>query len=679
MRMKKLLLTSLAALFAVVVFAHPRVIKQLPSSDMLRSYVVEKKLTPMVSFKGVVAPRKNKVLGKAASRRAQLSSIDELNGDFVFANYEYDVDSTMHLVPAEVAYSGSAATIEVTGENTIAIYGFTPEATNAINATIDLETGEISIPSGQVLFTDEDYGDIFLQNITSEGDLKGVVYEGGIISMEDLWIDAVVYQGTTYYWGNYFHFSVVAPTNGVMEYNAMTRNGGEYQPQTLNVLITQDEDTKEVTVFNFSVWGLGVDITLNSDKTFILSSDNAVDNGGSKYGLYYVVGSTAEGNLSLNVPGNGTATTLKSDDYWTLYSYEGYWRFAQSPFTITLIDGTEFEYPEAETGDLVVLPEGVTPVSMPFSYAIRENGERIKKTGVVNVAVVESDVYFQGIDLQIPEAWVKGTMDAENGIITIPVTYTGAVNETAHFFAGEGSDGKPVEFIIEYDAEANTYYGPNWVEFYKTSTGGEAYYYGGLFIGTKPTPFTMPETVVPVEKPYTGKFYNSRTGEFVEKTGNVKVAKNGNIVYIQGLFSTYFENDCVVGQIVENENTKYVVFPAGEYVGELASGFQAYLLSYFYDQDSQSINLSSIVFVYDETNDTYTLGTPLMLSTSSKDVNFFVEWAQAGLIIGTESSGIAITKADVKANGQMYNLAGQKVGKDYKGLVIVNGKKFVQK
>jgi hypothetical protein len=31
------------------------------------------------------------------------------------------------------------------------------------------------------------------------------------------------------------------------------------------------------------------------------------------------------------------------------------------------------------------------------------------------------------------------------------------------------------------------------------------------------------------------------------------------------------------------------------------------------------------------------------------------------------------------ANDVMFNLAGQKVGKEYKGIVIVNGKKMIQK
>ena len=43
-------------------------------------------------------------------------------------------------------------------------------------------------------------------------------------------------------------------------------------------------------------------------------------------------------------------------------------------------------------------------------------------------------------------------------------------------------------------------------------------------------------------------------------------------------------------------------------------------------------------------------------------------------------TGIEVAKSQQPmANGYIYNLAGQKVGKDYKGLVIKNGKKMIQK
>lgn len=59
--------------------------------------------------------------------------------------------------------------------------------------------------------------------------------------------------------------------------------------------------------------------------------------------------------------------------------------------------------------------------------------------------------------------------------------------------------------------------------------------------------------------------------------------------------------------------------------------------------------------------------------------NLKIERIAAGATEQFVPSGIAGVKAAVKADGAIYNLAGQKVGKDYKGLVIMNGKKFVQK
>ena len=47
--------------------------------------------------------------------------------------------------------------------------------------------------------------------------------------------------------------------------------------------------------------------------------------------------------------------------------------------------------------------------------------------------------------------------------------------------------------------------------------------------------------------------------------------------------------------------------------------------------------------------------------------------------IGGEVNGIEAVKADKKFNGAIYNLAGQKVNANYKGVVIQNGKKFIQK
>ena len=48
-------------------------------------------------------------------------------------------------------------------------------------------------------------------------------------------------------------------------------------------------------------------------------------------------------------------------------------------------------------------------------------------------------------------------------------------------------------------------------------------------------------------------------------------------------------------------------------------------------------------------------------------------------ITPVETSGISTIAAENTSNSAIYNLAGQKVSNDFKGLVIKNGKKFVVK
>ena len=45
----------------------------------------------------------------------------------------------------------------------------------------------------------------------------------------------------------------------------------------------------------------------------------------------------------------------------------------------------------------------------------------------------------------------------------------------------------------------------------------------------------------------------------------------------------------------------------------------------------------------------------------------------------SESTAISAVKTDNQRDDAIYNLAGQRVGKDYKGVVIINGKKVVRK
>ncbi len=106
-----------------------------------------------------------------------------------------------------------------------------------------------------------------------------------------------------------------------------------------------------------------------------------------------------------------------------------------------------------------------------------------------------------------------------------------------------------------------------------------------------------------------------------------------------------------------------------------------------YKNDFKSIafNMAEIK----EACDYYIKDVVFMLEDGSKSLidqtgtkNFYVKEG-AGTSpyeFGTDPSGIINVKEDVvKTNGAIYNLAGQRVSKDYKGIVVKDGKKFVVK
>ena len=47
--------------------------------------------------------------------------------------------------------------------------------------------------------------------------------------------------------------------------------------------------------------------------------------------------------------------------------------------------------------------------------------------------------------------------------------------------------------------------------------------------------------------------------------------------------------------------------------------------------------------------------------------------------IAQNAASVGAVPANIPADGAIYNLAGQRVGADYKGIVIVNGKKYVKR
>lgn len=99
--------------------------------------------------------------------------------------------------------------------------------------------------------------------------------------------------------------------------------------------------------------------------------------------------------------------------------------------------------------ELVELPEGVEAAEYHFEACDTYYQENVDYP--VQVAFDNTDVYFQGLSLSVPEAWVKGTL--ENGVVTLPENqymgvYESFLGDSEIFFGG-------ATFV--YDAEKATF------------------------------------------------------------------------------------------------------------------------------------------------------------------------------------------------------------------------------
>ena len=691
--MKKFLLMLVAVMVAVTSFAQLKERIPVSSLQQFAKPQLERTVTPM-KYTGKIQSKPQ--MRKASTPRRALSSASELEGEYIACSYQYytEQDETTgetKLVPATISRKGISARIEATGANTINIYGINSNAyyeDSPISATVDLETGTITIVAGQTIWSHDTYGDFTMFNM--EGDtgaepFTGTIGDDGSVAIDQLWAEAYG-EGENFDINGNINLTFLVPVNGTMSYTTdekdeQGKKTGNRIEVVQNCFIEQSEDAKDVTVWNFHNFSLGevVDITVQSDKSFSIAGGKQTVYYNSNYGYFTLFG--FNGQYLDDLYGKVEGTQLKAEIGMAIYTLGvGGWTLPQDIFTIELTDGSEFAIPQAETGELVTLPEGLTPVEYPFSFSVYVGNDRKDMLSKAYVAKSENDYYFQGLDIQIPEAWVKGIYNSEKGTITIPVTYTGAYEGTPHFFAGYGGDNGPKEISLDYDADADTYSCAATIMIYKGSkTTAYSYYYNGLFLGTKPAPTTAPDGLVTTDMPFKGKYLTENAAEAEEVAGTVKVGRDGNDLYIQNLFATEIPGGWLKGTFTTSEGKQYVKFPMNQYVGDLSNALSAYLTGYMSSGDGAGGSVSDVYFVYDEGNDYYTAVTPVIL-TRFKSTAKYTSFYQAGLTIGNAPTAISNIKDVKNDDNAWYNLNGVRVAQPtQKGLYIHNGKKFVIK
>lgn len=189
---------------------------------------------------------------------------------------------------------------------------------------------------------------------------------------------------------------------------------------------------------------------------------------------------------------------------------------------------------------------------------------------------------------------------------------------------------------------------------------------------------TLPEGLTAKAAEFKGtKTATSGVSEF---TRTVNIAQKDNLLYIQGISDekegTNAAESLMIG--VKGDNDTYT-FPRGALLG-VTESYLFFLAGY----DDATKKLEDVKMQLDKENKVLKLVNNLIVNARYTDRLFYSSWYNAGSTIDASSiideTGINVVKNEAAdAATSVFNLAGQRVSRDYKGLVIKNGKKTFNK
>lgn len=158
---------------------------------------------------------------------------------------------------------------------------------------------------------------------------------------------------------------------------------------------------------------------------------------------------------------------------------------------------------------------------------------------------------------------------------------------------------------------------------------------------------------------------------------SAKVAMVGDDVYVQGL-SAINEEAWIKG--TRDPETNVYTFVNGQYLGvymdELTeSYYNIFLIGYH-----ALLGVTNAQMTYDPETRTFTSNTFIIENVDYVDMYNPLNGYRTGLQLVPESDvAVSAVNAELGESGVRYNLAGQRVDKNFKGIFIENGKKYLKK
>ena len=291
-----------------------------------------------------------------------------------------------------------------------------------------------------------------------------------------------------------------------------------------------------------------------------------------------------------------------------------------------------------EGDKLVVLPSGVEPEAWALEGFYSDGSDGQDVFHATEVAFDGTDIYVKGLAYWFEDAWLKGTLEAETGIVTFPSgQFVGEDNYGHEYMVGfDGSDFCDIQY--EYDAEAKTltqYTSYVWEA--KTRTGldeeGDFAYWGFWEVSSLHAGAPTALEIVEVPEGLETETYVLNANEWVEESEaavetsrmkaprkamvsqpyshQMQVGFDGKDVYFKG-FSDDTADMWAKGTL--SEDGKTVTIPASQYIGLISTWASNY--DYYVTAVNEYYENVDIVLNYDADTNTFTTDQTIVLNGS---------------------------------------------------------------
>ena len=360
--------------------------------------------------------------------------------------------------------------------------------------------------------------------------------------------------------------------------------------------------------------------------------------------------------------------------------------------SIEVVLGEEEENVEPTEEDvLVALPEGAEAEVWTIEGEFNTNDGTENVQEQTQLAKVGNDIYVQGLAYYFPEAWMKGTLDEQTGIVTFANGQFVGEDEYGKEYILGTEDGETIcDIQFAYDAEAQTLTQLTGYILENGDSKTEMSYYGywtniNFYAGE---PIVIDPVVAPEDlatETYLFKAMSLEYAESDEETETesepewvdyslqVQVGFDADTVYIQGLSADYAQGWV---KATKNEAGQYVI-PANQFMGTYdVAGLGWFIYDYFFTAVGENDELVDAVLNFDAETSTFSTDQTLALNGSKRSLYYYLMFQNVTI---TKMPEVAATPADpevvsVSLEGNYPKVSFSIPAKDVDGNDLLNSK-----